>query len=49
MEGKVTDAHSLRNFYQMRIDRMRNMEAAKRNRQRLQDPSYFPSVPSGGL
>ncbi|BCS29033.1 AAA-ATPase Vps4-associated 1 family protein [Aspergillus puulaauensis] len=38
-----------RNFYQMRIDRMRNMEAAKRNRQRLQDPSFFPSAPSGGL
>ncbi|KAL3468304.1 VPS4-associated protein 1 [Aspergillus heterothallicus] len=38
-----------KNFYQMRIDRIRNMEAAKRNRQRLQDPSYFPSVPSGGL
>ncbi|KAL4878558.1 VPS4-associated protein 1 [Aspergillus karnatakaensis] len=38
-----------KNFYQMRIDRMRNMEAAKRNRQRLQDPSFFPSVPSGGL
>ncbi|KAL4964779.1 AAA-ATPase Vps4-associated 1 family protein [Aspergillus stella-maris] len=38
-----------KNFYQMRIDRMRNMEAAKRNRQRLQDPSFFPSAPSGGL
>ncbi|KAL2867905.1 AAA-ATPase Vps4-associated 1 family protein [Aspergillus lucknowensis] len=38
-----------KNFYQMRIDRIRNMEAAKRNRQRLQDPSFFPSVPSGGL
>ncbi|KAL5342554.1 VPS4-associated protein 1 [Aspergillus crustosus] len=38
-----------KNFYQMRIDRMRNMEAAKRNRQRFQDPSCFPSVPSGGL
>ncbi|KAL4785743.1 VPS4-associated protein 1 [Aspergillus varians] len=38
-----------KNFYQMRIDRMRNMEVAKRNRQRLQDPSLFPSVPSGGL
>ncbi|GAB1191580.1 hypothetical protein APSETT444_000760 [Aspergillus pseudonomiae] len=33
----------------MRIDRLRNLEAAKRNRQRLQDPSFFPSVPSGGL
>ncbi|KAL2833390.1 VPS4-associated protein 1 [Aspergillus cavernicola] len=38
-----------KNFYQMRIDRMRNLEAAKRNRQRLQDPSFFPSVPSGGI
>ncbi|KAL4984754.1 VPS4-associated protein 1 [Aspergillus falconensis] len=38
-----------KNFYQMRVDRMRNIEAAKRNRQRLQDPSFFPSVPSGGL
>ncbi|KAL3481611.1 VPS4-associated protein 1 [Aspergillus californicus] len=38
-----------KNFYQMRIDRMRNLEAAKRNRQRLQDPSFFPSAPSGGL
>lgn len=33
----------------MRIDRLRNIEMAKRNRQRLQDPSLFPSVPSGGL
>ncbi|KAE8364821.1 VPS4-associated protein 1 [Aspergillus caelatus] len=38
-----------KNFYQMRIDRLRNLEAAKRNRQRLQDPSFFPSVPSKGL
>ncbi|KAL4937534.1 VPS4-associated protein 1 [Aspergillus oleicola] len=38
-----------KNFYQMRIDRLRNMEAAKRNRQRLQDPSFFPSAPLGGL
>lgn len=38
-----------KNFYQMRIDRLRNIEMAKRNRQRLQDPSLFPSVPSGGL
>ncbi|KAF7589140.1 hypothetical protein BBP40_004710 [Aspergillus hancockii] len=38
-----------KNFYQMRIDRLRNLEAAKRNRQRLQDPSFFPSVPSGGF
>ncbi|EHA20432.1 hypothetical protein ASPNIDRAFT_44253 [Aspergillus niger ATCC 1015] len=38
-----------KNFYQMRIDRMRNAEMARRNRQRLQDPSLFPSVPTGGL
>ncbi|KAL5363609.1 VPS4-associated protein 1 [Aspergillus floccosus] len=38
-----------KNFYQMRIDRMRNAEAARRNRQRLQDPSFFPSVPTGGV
>ncbi|RAL09028.1 AAA-ATPase Vps4-associated 1 family protein [Aspergillus homomorphus CBS 101889] len=38
-----------KNFYQMRIDRVRNVEVARRNRQRLQDPSFFPSVPSGGL
>ena len=38
-----------RNFYQMRVDRLRGIEAAKRNRQRMQDPSLFPSVPSGGV
>ncbi|GES62595.1 DUF1742-domain-containing protein [Aspergillus terreus] len=38
-----------KNFYQMRIDRLRNAEAARRNRQRLQDPSFFPSVPTGGI
>jgi hypothetical protein len=34
-----------RNFFQMRLDRLRNMEQAKRNRERLKDPSTFPSVP----
>ncbi|EAW10172.1 AAA-ATPase Vps4-associated 1 family protein [Aspergillus clavatus NRRL 1] len=38
-----------KNFYQMRIDRLRGLEMAKRNRQRLQDPSLFPAVPSGDL
>lgn len=42
-------ANHRRNFYQMRIDRIRNAEAARRNRQRLQDPSFFPSVPTGGI
>ncbi|CAI7668256.1 unnamed protein product [Penicillium viridicatum] len=36
-----------KNFYQMRIDRLRNIEMAKRNQERLRQPSLFPSVPSG--
>ncbi|KAK1139029.1 hypothetical protein N8T08_001333 [Aspergillus melleus] len=38
-----------KNFYAMRLERLRNAEVAKRNRQRMQDPSFFPSVPSGGI
>ncbi|KAF2653388.1 DUF1742-domain-containing protein [Lophiostoma macrostomum CBS 122681] len=36
-----------KNFYQMRVDRMRNAELAKRNRERLKNPTLFPSVPNG--
>ncbi|EOA81190.1 hypothetical protein ACJQWK_07460 [Exserohilum turcicum] len=36
-----------KSFYQMRLDRLRNAEMAKRNRERLNDASNFPSVPSG--
>ncbi|ORY64505.1 VPS4-associated protein 1 [Pseudomassariella vexata] len=36
-----------RNFYQARLDKKRQVEMAKRNRERLSDPSYFPSVPKG--
>ncbi|KAJ5811102.1 hypothetical protein N7447_010618 [Penicillium robsamsonii] len=36
-----------KNFYQMRIDRLRNIEIAKRNQERLRQPTLFPSVPSG--
>ncbi|KAK4160250.1 hypothetical protein QBC43DRAFT_114631 [Cladorrhinum sp. PSN259] len=32
-------------FYQQRINRKRQAEIAKRNRERLQNPNYFPSVP----
>ncbi|KAK1833991.1 VPS4-associated protein 1 [Podospora conica] len=32
-------------FYQQRLGRKRQIEMAKRNRERLQDPSFFPSVP----
>ncbi|KAJ2907161.1 hypothetical protein MKZ38_007676 [Zalerion maritima] len=36
-----------RTFYQQRIEKKRQAEMAKRNRQRLQDPNFFPSVPKG--
>ncbi|KKZ60260.1 hypothetical protein EMCG_05017 [[Emmonsia] crescens] len=38
-----------KNFYQMRIDRMRNMEIARRNRERMKNPSLFPSAPKTDL
>ncbi|KAF3007811.1 hypothetical protein E8E13_010511 [Curvularia kusanoi] len=37
--------HLNKSFYQMRLDRIRNAEIAKRNRERLQNPANFPSVP----
>ncbi|KAJ5673882.1 hypothetical protein N7462_009321 [Penicillium macrosclerotiorum] len=33
-------------FYQMRIDRLRGIEMAKRNQERMKNPSLFPSVPN---
>lgn len=36
-----------RNVYQMRIDKIRNAEIAKRNRERLNNPANFPAPPSG--
>ncbi|KAI4132036.1 MAG: hypothetical protein LQ347_002713 [Umbilicaria vellea] len=38
-----------KNFYQMRLDRIRNSEIAKRNRERLKNPTVFPSVPKNEL
>ncbi|KAF1849970.1 DUF1742-domain-containing protein [Cucurbitaria berberidis CBS 394.84] len=38
--------HLSKNFYQMRLDKLRNAEIAKRNRERLNNPANFPSVPS---
>ncbi|KAM7184335.1 hypothetical protein V8F20_012267 [Naviculisporaceae sp. PSN 640] len=32
-------------FYQQRINKKRQVEIAKRNRERMQDPNFFPSVP----
>ncbi|KAI1388962.1 DUF1742-domain-containing protein [Hypoxylon trugodes] len=34
-----------RTFYQQRLDRKRQAEMAKRNRERLNNPNFFPSVP----
>ena len=36
-----------RTFFQQRLDRKRQAEAAKRNRERLQQSNFFPSVPTG--
>ncbi|KAI2783269.1 DUF1742-domain-containing protein [Daldinia loculata] len=36
-------------FYQQRLDRKRAAEMAKRNRERLSNPNYFPSVPKDPL
>lgn len=38
-----------RNFYQIRIDRKNNIERAKRDQARLQDPTFFPTAPKGDL
>lgn len=35
-----------KNFYQMRLQKKRDVQVAKTNRARLQDPSSFPSVPT---
>ncbi|EAT87734.1 hypothetical protein HBI56_119750 [Parastagonospora nodorum] len=39
--------HLNKSFYQSRLDKLRNAEVAKRNRERLNNPANFPSVPSG--
>ena len=31
----------------MRVERIRNAEMARRNRERLSNPASFPTVPSG--
>lgn len=36
-----------RHFYQLRVEKVRNAEIARRNRDRLRNPALFPSVPSG--
>ena len=41
--------HKNRTFYQMRIDRLKGIEMAKRNQERMKNPSLFPSVPNRDL
>jgi hypothetical protein len=41
------EVNIIRAFYQQRLDRKRNAEVAKRNRERLQNPNLFPAVPKG--
>lgn len=38
-----------RNFYNMRLEKRRAAEMAKRNQERLRNPATFPAVPSGEL
>ncbi|MCJ1237135.1 hypothetical protein MMC14_005119 [Varicellaria rhodocarpa] len=47
LEPRIFSLH--KNIYQMRLDRIRNAEIAKRNRERLKNPTTFPSVPGGDL
>ena len=36
-----------KNFWQMRLQKKRDVEAAKKTRERLRNPTSFPAVPSG--
>ncbi|KAI7205816.1 hypothetical protein KC343_g13668 [Hortaea werneckii] len=38
-----------KNFWQMRLQKKRDAEVARRNRERLRQPGLFPSVPSNDL
>ncbi|KDN62071.1 hypothetical protein CSUB01_10401 [Colletotrichum sublineola] len=44
-EPRVFALH--KNFYGIRLEKKRQMEIARRNRERLQQPNLFPSVPKG--
>ncbi|KAJ6002703.1 Protein of unknown function DUF1742 [Penicillium sp. IBT 35674x] len=46
-ESRIFALH--KTFYQMRIDRLRGIERAKRNQERMKNPSLFPSVPTREL
>lgn len=51
VEADIPRIYTLhRNIFQMRVNRLRTAEMAKRNRERLGNPTnFFPSVPSGEL
>ncbi|KAF2155632.1 DUF1742-domain-containing protein [Myriangium duriaei CBS 260.36] len=52
-ESKTDDGPRIfrlqKHFYNMRLEKMRTAELAKRNRERLRNPATFPSVPTGQL
>ncbi|KAF2223502.1 VPS4-associated protein 1 [Elsinoe ampelina] len=52
-EAKVEDGPRIfrlqKHFYNMRLEKKRTAEMAKRNQERLRNPSTFPSVPTGTL
>lgn len=48
VEGpRVFELH--KNFYNMRLQKKRDAEMAKRNRERFRNPTLFPSVPSNDV
>ena len=42
---RFVDKPARSTFYLQRVNRKRQAEIAKRNRERMQDPTFFPSVP----
>ncbi|KAH7368052.1 VPS4-associated protein 1 [Plectosphaerella cucumerina] len=46
-EPRVFTLH--KNFFAIRLEKKRQIELAKRNRERITQPNFFPSVPKGNL
>ncbi|KAL2428919.1 hypothetical protein ABEF95_002339 [Exophiala dermatitidis] len=48
--GAIPRVYALhRTFYQMRLERARSLEQAKRAQQRMRDPNLFPAAPKGDI
>ncbi|KAH6695725.1 VPS4-associated protein 1 [Plectosphaerella plurivora] len=46
-EPRVFTLH--KNFFAIRLEKKRQIELAKRNRERITQPNFFPSVPKGNI